>query len=275
MFTAYVDDSGTDPAQKVAIASGLVVPAARIIAFDSEWAALAEKWGFSDFHASECAAANPKSDFSGWNGPRIKAAFQRIRQITKKYAARCFSLAVNKADYDAVMPPDLRAVFGNYHYTWAMHSLLALLDGWACQSGAEHPLEYVFDWINPKSQRDQKLEIEEALDRNEGHRPGRFAGHYSFCHRKKYPGLQCADLVGWTCYRYALNVHRKAPLTPLQRECWKDFGEFRKSGDEWLTAIGQTRQQIQQAVDFQRRHYGAKLSPVKPHIAGSLSRQLR
>lgn len=31
---------------------------------------------------------------------------------------------------------------------------------WACQSGVEYPLEYLFDWLDPKSQRAQKLEIE-------------------------------------------------------------------------------------------------------------------
>src|SRR5271155_4361077 len=37
MFRAYIDDSGTDPEQQVAIASMLIMPATRIPALDREW----------------------------------------------------------------------------------------------------------------------------------------------------------------------------------------------------------------------------------------------
>jgi hypothetical protein len=37
MFTIYLDDSGTDPSQPVAIASALIIPAPRIIALEREW----------------------------------------------------------------------------------------------------------------------------------------------------------------------------------------------------------------------------------------------
>ena len=120
MFTAYIDDAGTDPAQKVAIATGLIIPAVRLLAFQSEWNTFTGKRGIKDFHASECAVANPDSDFAGWDTPAIHSAFSRIRQITKKYGVRCFSLAVNKSDYDATVPPELYPIFGRYHYTWAM-----------------------------------------------------------------------------------------------------------------------------------------------------------
>lgn len=98
---------------------------------------------------------------------------------------------------------------------------------------------------------------EEALNRADGERPGRFAGHYSFRHRKDYPGLQCTDLLGWTCYRYSLEVHEKPPLTELQRECWNDFDSYR-SEDEWLISIGQTRDQMQVAVKTQMQQFGSK-----------------
>jgi hypothetical protein len=141
MFITYVDDAGTDPNQKVAIATALIVPAARIVAFQSEWATFAEKWGVPDFHSSECAVSNSKSDFAGWDYSKVKAAFGRIRQIIKKYGAKGFSLAVNKSDYDELVPPELHAAFGNYHYTYAVHSLLGLVEEWACQTGSSNPVE--------------------------------------------------------------------------------------------------------------------------------------
>ncbi|MGA8503197.1 MAG: hypothetical protein WB683_16705, partial [Candidatus Sulfotelmatobacter sp.] len=56
LFTNYVDDSGTDPNQRVAIASGWIVPAARIVALEREWDRLKEKEGFTDFHTSVFSA---------------------------------------------------------------------------------------------------------------------------------------------------------------------------------------------------------------------------
>jgi len=61
MFMVYIDDSGTDPQQHVAIATALIIPATRITALDGEWKRLTEKEGFTDFHMSVCVARNEKS----------------------------------------------------------------------------------------------------------------------------------------------------------------------------------------------------------------------
>jgi hypothetical protein len=247
MFTAYIDDSGTAPEQKVAMATALVIPAHRIIRFESEWNTFIEKWGIRDFHTSECAVANSKSDYAGWDRPKIDAIFKRVRQIIKKYGVRSYSLSVHKSDYDAVIPAENRPMFGRYHYTYGIHNLLALLDDWACRTGVEHPLEFVFDNMDGKSQKIEKQEIENALSRSEAARPGRFAGRYSFRNRKEVPGLQCVDLIGWTCYRFGLNVHGGPPLTELQ-------------------SVGQTKQQILNAVMSLKKYDGKAPLQVRPHI---------
>jgi hypothetical protein len=262
MFTAYIDDSGTAPEQKVAMATALVIPAHRIIRLESEWNTFIEKWGIKDFHTSECAVANPKSDYAGWDEAKIKAIFKRVRQIITKYGVRSYSLSVHKSDYEALVPVESRPMFGHHHYTYAIHNLLAFLDTWACRNGVEHPLEFVFDWEEPNSP--QRLEIEDSLARSEVVRPGRFAGHSSFRKRKEVPGLQCVDLIGWTCYRFGLSAHRGPPLTELQSECWQDFSNYRKG--DWLTAIGQTPQQIQAAVDTVRQYDGTSPLHVRPSI---------
>jgi hypothetical protein len=47
MFTAYVDDSGTDPNQAVAIASAWIIPGRQIIRLEKEWDTLKKKvWLF-------------------------------------------------------------------------------------------------------------------------------------------------------------------------------------------------------------------------------------
>jgi hypothetical protein len=264
MFTAYIDDSGTAPDQKVSMATALVIPASRIIAFQSEWSTFLRKWGISDFHTSECAVANHKSQYAGWNQLKIQAIFARVRQIIKKYGARSYSLSVNKPDYEAIVPTENRAMFGKHHYTYAIHNLLSVLDAWACRTGVEHPLEYVFDWMAIGSP--ERREIEDSLARSEAALPGRFEAHYSFCRRKETPGLQCVDLIGWTCYRYALNTHGGPPLTELQAQSMQDFQRWKRG--EWLTAVGQTRQQISRAVDSLRRYDGTNPLQVRTFING-------
>jgi hypothetical protein len=229
----------------VAIATALVVPASRIIQFQSEWDTFCDKWGISDFHSSECAAANPKSCFAGWDEAKIAKVFKRVRQIIRKYGVRAFSLSVHKSDYDAVVPAANRPMFGHYHYTYAIHNMLSVLDNWACRHEVEYPLEFVFDWMD-KTQKIQKREIESSLERSEKARPGRFEAHYSFRKRGDTPGLQCVDLIAWTCYRESLYVHNGTPLTELQKACWKDFNDW--DNGRWLTSVGQTRKQLQEAV---------------------------
>ena len=161
-FTAYIDDSGTAPDQRVASATAIVIPAARIEALDKEWNRLREKFSFSDFHTSECVARNSKSDFAKLDDAQWKHLIRRVREVAKKYAPVAFSLSVNKADYDSIMPEEYRNHTGN-HYTWAIRSMLAALDRWAQNSKVALPFEYVYDWIDPKTQKAAREEIETVM----------------------------------------------------------------------------------------------------------------
>jgi len=147
MFTVYIDDSGTSPSQHIAIATALIIPAAQIIRLEKEWATLAGREGFTDFSMAEFVAANPKSEFANWNGDKQERVFRRIRQISKKYGLRAFSVAVNKKDYDSIVPDALRSWIGQYHYTWAVHHLLSFLNLWRSESIGRPPFEYVFHWM--------------------------------------------------------------------------------------------------------------------------------
>ena len=82
LFTAYVDDAGTDPNQQVAIATALLIPAGRLIALKREWDNLKEKENFSDFHMAEFSTPTPPfdSEYFGWDAEKHKRVFSRVRQ---------------------------------------------------------------------------------------------------------------------------------------------------------------------------------------------------
>jgi hypothetical protein len=223
MLSAYIDDSGTDPNQRAAIATAFVIPTTQIIPLEREWDKLKNKYGFSDFHTSEMVARNYKSDFADWDEAKQRRVFRRVREISKKYSIRseAVSFAVNKADYDNVVPLEYRDRLGG-HYTWAVRHVMNFLEAWK-QSRKIPPLEYIFDWAEPACE--ERVEIEtvmaqtESISQQRG-RPGEFT-NYGFRRRKDIPALQCVDAIGWTCYQQALFQFHKVPMHKLAEEAWE------------------------------------------------------
>lgn len=236
MFSVYLDDSGTDPKQRAAIATAFIVPAAQIIPLEREWDNLKKKYAFSDFHTSEMVARNYKSDFADWDEAKQRKVFHRVREISKKYgigSSAAVSFAVNKADYDSVVPLEYRNHFGG-HYTWAVRHLMNFLEAWR-QPRKIAPLEYIFDWAEPGCE--ERVEIETVMAQTESifqqrGRPGEFI-NYAFRRRKDIPALQCVDAIGWTCYQQALFQFRKVPVHKLADEAWKGY-EAHLEQQGWL-----------------------------------------
>jgi hypothetical protein len=76
---------------------------------------------------------------------------------------KVISFAVSKQEYNAAIPPDLRRFSGKFHYTWAIRNLLDRILDWRRRLKIP-PLEYMFDWIDPKADRQKRREIEAAID---------------------------------------------------------------------------------------------------------------
>jgi Protein of unknown function (DUF3800) len=250
MFRVHIDDSGTDPSQQVAIATALIMPAARIAALDREWKTLTENEGFSDFHMSVCVARNEKSQFAGWSEDKQQRVIRRVRHIGKKFGLKGLSLACNKADYDELVLPRLPFA-DRYHYTWAIRALIDLIDKWGDYSKVTTPFEYIYDWMDPKTQREAKGEIDTVMaqaeeEASEAGLAGRYT-NYTFRRRQDIPGLQCTDALAWTCYRFALLAHLKTPLNQIAQESWDDYYEH--LSQTWLYAATVKREHLNTWVE--------------------------
>jgi hypothetical protein len=242
MFTVYIDDSGTDPNQPSAIASALIIPAASLDDLEQVWKVFKADNFISEFHSAECAAGQRGTDFYKWSSQRKHRAFYQVSEITKHFALNAFSFAINKSDYDEFIKDELREFGGKYHYTWAVWSLMRALDQWAVSNRFNQPFEYVFDWMGEQKRNKAKQEIEEAMAIWEEMKPGFYKGHYSFRRRKDHPGLQCADLLAWTCYQYARSICAKLPTHPI---AWQTFWDFDSHlNQNWIGAFIQTREQL-------------------------------
>jgi hypothetical protein len=206
MFTVYVDDSGTSPSQRIAVASALIIPARRIEALESEWGNLRRKYGFTDLHASECAA--------GWDDEKVYSVFARTCAISKKYGLKAMSYALKKADYDEALSEEWKRTGGRYHYTWAVRWLIRQLEKWHANHDFSSPFEFVFDW--PESNK-SKEEIERVMAQEESANPGRYQDHYVFRHREQLAGLQGVDLLAWSCFQGARKVFEGTPINAFAK----------------------------------------------------------
>ena len=255
LFTAFVDDSGTDPCQKVAIATGLIIPARKIVALEKEWNTLKKKWGFSCFHMSEFAARNGKyeSQFAQWSDDEHDKVFARVRAISKKYGVMVVSFAVNKKDYDEVVPPEVRSYAGKFHYSWAVRQFISYMGGWREHVGTG-PLEYVFDHMKKNDPR--RVEIEEIMEQAEvlTGSAGDYV-NYGFRNRCDLPGLQCVDMLAWISYQSALMVYTKKSFSRDALVGWQDLD---KVGEDWRLTLAVNRDRLAEWAHDEATHGTAR-----------------
>ena len=237
VFIIYIDDSGSAPDQKFAIAAGIVFPAKRLMEFEREWRAFLEKEKIPEFHASECLARNPHSAFANWDDGRVERVFARIQQIIFKYSVKAFCIGIHKQDYDEVVPEEMWASVGKSHYVWAVSSVLGLSYDWAISRAV--PMEYVFD----NAEKAIKRDLREAIDYSEAVHSDHFSGHNSFGRRKDVPGLQAADLFAWSCYQAALHTRFGHPMHPLARKIFDTF--WLKNEGQWCVIQSLNREGIE------------------------------
>ena len=108
VFTVYVDDSGTSPDQKLAIASALIIPAIRIKRIDQLWDAFRAKHGFSYIHASEMASPHRRGQYANWSDDKVGRVLARARQIIKTNSVAGIAFAIDKQMFDSETPAQWR-----------------------------------------------------------------------------------------------------------------------------------------------------------------------
>ena len=241
MFTVYVDDSGTSPSQRVAVAAALIVPAVRIEAFESEWSTLRGKHQFSDMHASECRHRNPKSEFAGWDDGKVRRVFDRTCEISMKYSPKAISYGLRKTDYDEALTEEWKQIGGRTHYAWAVRQLVRQLEHWYGDYSRDIPLEFVFDW--PGSD-ESKEEIDRVMAQEESLHPGRYKGHYVFKPRRQLAGLQCVDTLAWTGLQIYRKVIESTPLDPFAEGNYRKYTSRRRAENWWDIYTDESRESL-------------------------------
>jgi Protein of unknown function (DUF3800) len=236
MFTTYIDDSGTAPEHKIAVAAGIIIPGAKIVGFEREWKRLTSRENITSFHASECLARNPHSEFATWDDERVRRVFKEIRQLTIRFSVGGFCIGIFKDDYDELLTDNLKASIGNSYFTWAVSSLIGIANAYGESQKA--PMHYVFDATG----KDQKREISDSLEFAEGIYPGRFDGHWMFGKRTDIPALQAVDLVAWSCFQQFRRSRLSHVINPIADEV--NSGYWAGRNGKWMIAQSLHREGI-------------------------------
>lgn len=233
-LTIYLDDSGTSPTNSIAVAAGWIAKLPSWELFQRDWEKIKniESDKFGCMHMAEFVHGS--EEFEGWDLDKKLRVIRKLRKVIMKRALKGFALGVIKKDFDEVVPDELRKLGFENHYTFAVRSVLGMIDKWRQEKGFQDaPIEYIFDWQDRHDLR--RKEIEEVFARAKGddnafRRYGIRENDPLF--RKKdsiYP-LQAADILAWSVYQVVLHEIEKTKLKPIAKETFLDFFSHRQRG---------------------------------------------
>src|ERR1700680_2184960 len=130
-FAIYIDDSGTSPANNIAVAAGWISKMPTWKFFEREWDKVKniESDRFACMHMADFVSGlGDKNEFRGWALDRKLRVSKKLRTVIKKRAICGFALGVIKKDYDELVPPGLKAQGFDNHYTYAIRRVLGMID---------------------------------------------------------------------------------------------------------------------------------------------------
>jgi hypothetical protein len=244
MVTVYVDDSGTSPEQKVAIASALIFPAARIEALGIAWEKFKAEESFTYLHAAEIACSDRRGQFKTWDNEKASRVFERARNFATDYGIGAYSMAIYKPHFDALVPKEWLEPGGNNHYTWAFRNLMHYLLRWHRTHVGNGLYEFVIDNAVGKD----RFEIEMMMNQFEAEYPGCFENHYSFGCKANVPCLQLADLVAWSSFSFSKTLFQQEDPNPFAVESMGHFGVMHPNG--WLRYLAIMADELRVAIDI-------------------------
>jgi hypothetical protein len=206
MYQLYCDDSGTHAASPIAVAAAYVSTERGWATFESQWRAICSREGLEYFHMTDFVAsvANPEiKPYGDWDRGRRERVFSDFVRVINENKRAGFAVAVPKKAYARIlkeqMPDAVREKFGDFHFTYAVRSLLLLVARWRKDSQITLPIHYTFD---PVDRRAEKSEIEKPWLHDEtiktwGNLLGITFGGCAFKSKKNATPLQAADVLAW------------------------------------------------------------------------------
>lgn len=204
-FEAYFDDSGTHSGSEIAVASCYIAPKDQWDSFVNNMDEARTKHGFDCFHMAEFMAR--QGEFGKWNEPKRARVLESVSCIIKTRTTVGFSCAIPKRSWDQHMPNRYKSVIGGRHYTFAVRSVMGIIEQWRKKFAYTQSMRYVFDRMSQG-----KGEIMAVMDTAKKHpkecleKYGAIEGGYSFQDKKAFKALQAADMLAWETYNHMRTI---------------------------------------------------------------------
>ncbi len=228
-LTAYLDDSGTDPANPTLVVGGFVSEVKQWDWFVDEWTGAETEFGAPPFHAKHFDdARRGYGPYVSWGQKKRKDFLNRLLRIINHRCAKSFSTALQKNAYDIIIKPQL--ALREYFYSPFVFA-------------AVNTIHAVCDWRDAEYPGEPTLFIFDRGNRNEGELKGvgkqslvgddRLIEDVGTADDTKLPPLRAADLLAFELCAEVRNVagqkteYSRYPLLMLSEQPheWLQIGE--------------------------------------------------
>ena len=243
-FEVYFDDSGTHSESDIAIGSCFVAPKEQWDWFVKNLDEAREREGFDCFHMADCMAG--RKEFAGWNDVKRERVLRWLTEIIRTRATIGFSCGVPRKAWDEYTPERYVAIVGKRQYTFAVRSVMGIIEQWRTKFGYTQPMRYVFDRMSQgKGEIMAIMDTAMEFPSDCLKKYGVVKGGYSFEDKRAFKPLQAADMLAWETYNYMRTVViPNRPSDPGTR----NFQQLRKRPFP-LTIAWQTDAQVKKMID--------------------------
>ena len=266
-ITAYLDDSGTDIPSPVSCCAGFISPLALWKKFEQDWEAARSVKGdeFECMHMAHCVFGNPDTEFANWSLEKKRRVLSRLRNIIKRRAVQGVGMATRKDYYERLMPEEAKKKIGG-NFNFSVFQTMALIGSWRRMRSINDPIEYVFDWLEPRDERRRELEnlLENECERgNALAEYGLVSGGYFFRHKETVTPLQAADMMAWLLYNATQHVQNIKSANLLASENYRDFEAYRRA-NKWFAGGYQSLDQMKEfCVSLPSTHIFPKVKDLR------------
>jgi hypothetical protein len=197
----FVDDSGTHEHSPIAIAACYIADSSQWKEFVRNWDEARKDEGFDFFHMKDFMALPDygRKPFCDWSPEKKNRVYRRLVSIIHTRVRYGIGFGVQPEAFNKHISPRMREECTSDAYTFAVQSLLGILQEWYAKHGNGKAIQYIFENRKGMGKVKQLWEVlgeypEQA--KKMGASPLASDG-MSFQSPKCFKPLQAADILAW------------------------------------------------------------------------------
>ncbi|HJU12510.1 MAG TPA: DUF3800 domain-containing protein [Candidatus Binataceae bacterium] len=204
-FELYFDDSGTHAESEIAVAGCYIAPKDQWERFGNELDHARKQLGFDCFHMADVMAR--RSEFANWDAAKRTDLLWRLSCLIKTRVTIGIACAVPRKAWDTHVPDKYKEIIGARHYTFAVRSVIGVVEQWRKKYRHRGAMRYVFDRMSQgKGEIMSVMDVAKEFPDEALQKYGLLKGNYSFEDKRGIKPLQAADMLAWETYNHMRSV---------------------------------------------------------------------